>query len=761
MHDKIIKSFLKFSHTAFLTILASAAAYAQLIPSGAVLRQKKEVSLTAREVAFIQEHPVLTVVADPNWPPFEYIDFSSAVPSYAGINIEILRLAMAKMGIELNFISTKNYTESKQIFNQGRADIIAGFTENLLATENVMNTESVYEFSLVLASSTGEMPPKGSVIGMPICETLRQEAVASHFPQEDYTILMYDFPALAVRAFRQGKIKYLIVGPYEIQDFRNLSVFTTFDLQIPYWQQYGVNARLGDEALSVINKALGSITPQELDLVVYRALSDRRFFLRERDLYRKTQKNAVVFVVISLSVILFLAVTIIFLFLRKKRRLIGEDELTGLPTLAQFKKDVRRVLKTAKSEEYMFISLDIDNFKIINNGYGYTKGNMLLMEQGQYFKRICGKNGDMALRFFADNFIIFTKNPGSIAIVEDKVCELTEICDSVKKILPEHCTLTFSSGVYYIDDPHGDITLMLDKANIARKGGKNAFITRRTIEYTKEMDEENNWNREIVLTMENALKDRQFQVFYQPKFSLSNSKIIGAEALIRWNHPQKGLLAPDKFVPLFESNGFIQKIDIYVFEEVCRFLSEWNKMGPGGTCPSPLTISFNLSRYHLYNPNLISELKGIFNNYNVYPSHVEVELTETIMFDNPNKLVNVMNEIKKAGFSISVDDFGSGYSSLNLLKDMPADVLKLDKEFLSKTNDDAKENIIISSVIEMAKKLKMTTVAEGIESQKQSDLLRNMGCDVAQGFYYAHPMPEEDFLSTLRQHFGLDQDQEQ
>ena len=163
----------------------------------------------------------------------------------------------------------------------------------------------------------------------------------------------------------------------------------------------------------------------------------------------------------------------------------------------------------------------------------------------------------------------------------------------------------------------------------------------------------------------------------------------------------------------------------------------------------PLTISFNLSRYHLYNPNLIKELKDIASKYDIGENRIEVELTESIMFDNQKKLIKVMNEIKKAGFLISVDDFGSGYSSLNLLKSMPADVIKLDKDFLSNAPENQKENIIIQSVIEMAKKLKIKTVAEGVETKLQSDMLKSIGCDIAQGFFYAKPMKESDFLDLL------------
>ena len=164
---------------------------------------------------------------------------------------------------------------------------------------------------------------------------------------------------------------------------------------------------------------------------------------------------------------------------------------------------------------------------------------------------------------------------------------------------------------------------------------------------------------------------------------------------------------------------------------------------------TPLTISFNLSRCHLYNPNLIRELRDIAAQYDIGENKIEVELTESIMFDNHQRLIKVMKEIKNAGFSISVDDFGSGYSSLNLLKSMPADVIKLDKEFLSVTPENQKENIIISSVIEMAKKLKIKTVAEGVETKDQCEMLRKIGCDIAQGFYYAKPMHEKNFLLLL------------
>ncbi len=321
-------------------------------------------------------------------------------------------------------------------------------------------------------------------------------------------------------------------------------------------------------------------------------------------------------------------------------------------------------------------------------------------------------------------------------------------------MLPKQFELSFTTSVFYINDTSMPIENMINKANLAQKMKKDSYSGHHVIEYTKDMENENEWNRSITLSVNKAIENNEFEVYYQPKFRFNDEKIIGAEALIRWNNPEKGFLVPGKFIPLFEHNEFIEKIDTFVFSNVCKFLEDWNVSGKGKNCPRPITVSFNLSRYHLYNPNLISEMTKIAQNHNIGKNHIEVELTESIMFDNQKKLVKVMNDIKNAGFTVSLDDFGSGYSSLNLLKDVPADVIKLDKEFLSSVPVNAKGTIIITSVIEMAKKMKITTVAEGVETKVQSDMLKKIGCDIAQGFYYAKPMPLADFKALLLKNCG-------
>ena len=358
-------------------------------------------------------------------------------------------------------------------------------------------------------------------------------------------------------------------------------------------------------------------------------------------------------------------------------------------------------------------------------------------------------------RNYADNFFVLIR-ANFRPILEDYVLTATNIQPKLLNLLPEHYQLEFSAGVYVIDNLSEKIDTMLENANMARHVGKFGLNPNRITYFTKEMRHDSEHDKYVTLDMNRAFNEHEFEVFFQPKFNFQTGEVIGAEALIRWNHKTKGLLPPAQFVPLFEKNGFIQKIDMLVFERVCQFLDKYNKSGPDGSCPRPITISCNLSRYQLYNPTFASEYSKIFSKYQIEPSKIELELTESLMMDNKKRLLKAMNEIKKAGFDISVDDFGSGFSSLSLLKDIPASVIKLDKEFFANSanssggKDIKKDNIIVNSVIDMAKKLSMTTVAEGVEEEAQAQKLKEMGCDIAQGYFYAKPMSEADFERLLK-----------
>ncbi|MDL0334377.1 EAL domain-containing protein, partial [Clostridioides difficile] len=280
---------------------------------------------------------------------------------------------------------------------------------------------------------------------------------------------------------------------------------------------------------------------------------------------------------------------------------------------------------------------------------------------------------------------------------------------------------------------------IMDRANTARKtikgGHKNSFAF-----YDKEMHKKILKEKEIENSMVDALNNGEFIVYFQPKYSLSDYQIIGAEALVRWDNPQKGLIPPIEFIPVFERNGFIVNIDFYVFEEVCKKIREWMDEGQ-----KVVPISVNLSRMHFVNSNFIEKFKLIVDKYKIPTRLIELELTETAVLDNIEGLLDTMNNLKEKGFVISMDDFGTGYSSLNLLKELPVDILKLDRAFFTEKDESNNEKIVISNVIKMAKELKMKVISEGVETISQVEFLKQIGCDMVQGYLFSKPMPVKEF----------------
>jgi len=460
----------------------------------------------------------------------------------------------------------------------------------------------------------------------------------------------------------------------------------------------------------------------------------------------KAYKDPVVYIVIVFAALVcFYVLWSNRIHKRHLKDLAYEDELTGLSTQKKFKADAAYKIRHSAKGLYSMISIDINKFRYINEVFGSNIGNSVLIEFSNNIKAIAPEDS-LYCHHYVDNFSVLL--PATLPeVVEDTVKKMTDITKPLSMILPVHFEIEFNVGVYTIQNKHEPVEKMIEKANNARLIGKKSIDPKRITFFNDSMMTSTESEKDITFDMNRAFDNNEFEVYYQPKFHFDDATIAGAEALIRWNHKTKGLISPGSFIPLFEKNGFISKIDTLVFERVCQFLDKWNK-AVENKLSKPLIISCNLSRAQLYNPDIVKKYAQIASNYTLKPEQIEIELTESLMMDNKERLLKIMNEIKEAGFGISVDDFGSGFSSLSLLKDIPANVIKLDKEFLAK--DSKKEHIIISSVINMAKDLNMKTVAEGVEDKEQSDFLKEMGCDIAQGFFYAKPMPEGDFETLLK-----------
>lgn len=418
------------------------------------------------------------------------------------------------------------------------------------------------------------------------------------------------------------------------------------------------------------------------------------------------------------------------------------DTLTGIPTEYKFKLDAQNMLRRNPGISYAVISMDFKHFKALNDTLGYQQGDEMLKEFVRFMVlRLIPQQ--LFARVSADNFISLCPMDS----IEDLLAHMNRISDTFcaeQRKRNVSFKVELVSGIYVIRDHSMDISLAVDYADIARKSAKEKGISQCQV-FDDGMENQIRKEHEILNNMEKALRKREFQIFLQPKIDLRTSRLAGAEALTRWRQPDGRMIPPNDFIPLFERNGFIIKMDFYVYEEVCKLMRFWMD------CDYQVVpISMNVSRVQLNFPGFTKKVTDLVDRYEIPHELIEFELTESVFLDHTDSAIQVMNTLRENGFGISIDDFGAGYSSLNLLKDMTTDVLKLDKEFFRKGEMKKEEKIIVSSIIGMAKQLNMKVLSEGVETTSQMEFLKQIECDLAQGYLYAKPLPVMAFEEILR-----------
>jgi len=419
------------------------------------------------------------------------------------------------------------------------------------------------------------------------------------------------------------------------------------------------------------------------------------------------------------------------------------DALTGLSNRNKFFTDTENLIGSYPDSVFALVRFDIDRFHLLNSFWGEEEGDRFLKLIADYMRRIAKEIMPCTYgRINADVFCMCVPfDDAGITEYVDNACNVLEAYNKNYLIEPFF-------GVYVIRNKELDIQTMYEYATLAAKECKGKYMA--TLYYYKpELSERVQHEQEIVNEMQAALDQEQFVVYFQPKYNLKDEQPYGAEALIRWQHPTKGLIYPGTFIPVFENNGFIGKVDYYMWDKVCQWL---RKRIDQGYDPTP--VSVNVSRVNMYNPNLVNLLIGLVNKYDIPAALLNLELTETAYMDNPGIMEKTVLELQDAGFIIMMDDFGSGYSSLNTLKNIPVDVLKIDIKFLSQDTDSVRSECILASVIRMAGWLEIPVVMEGVETVQQVDFLRSIGCGYVQGFYFARPMPVEEYEKLIS---GVDQ----
>ncbi|WP_219708442.1 bifunctional diguanylate cyclase/phosphodiesterase [Clostridioides difficile] len=452
--------------------------------------------------------------------------------------------------------------------------------------------------------------------------------------------------------------------------------------------------------------------------------------------------NRAVYAVLSI-VLIFVAIIFYIIYIKKSNEkeilsLAYEDKVTYIGNQNKFYRECSKYLLDKPSLNYIIVYFDINNFKMINDTFGYEFGDNLLITIAKALKEELTE-GEVYARLSSDYFAIFCdyKN-GRNKIIR----KLDNIRSNIESNLSIVFEISLCVGIYFVEEGEVDIQKAVNKANMARSVAKGKNINYAI--YNEDVRNKLSEESMILDDIKIALVKNQFEVYYQPKFSLVTGEMIGSEALIRWNHPEPGFISPAVFIPIAEKSKLILKIGRFVFERVCNDLYEWKKQGK-----KIVPVSVNLSRVELYQPDIVKFINKTIKMYNLSSDFIEIEITETVAINELNILKNVLNELRTYGFSISMDDFGTGYSSISCLRDMPIDILKLDKSFLGGIEHDERSRNIAKSIVSLAKSLDLVVIIEGVESKEQAELMKQFGCDLVQGFYFARPMPAKNFLDLL------------
>lgn len=418
------------------------------------------------------------------------------------------------------------------------------------------------------------------------------------------------------------------------------------------------------------------------------------------------------------------------------------DSLTGGMSYTKFVFEAEKTLKDNPDENYALINLDINNFQYINDFFGDDEGDRALkFLWSAIYKRLEEK--ELCSRIFDDHFVALITYENTKSL--DNAC--ADFFNSLKLYSPAGgiYNMTVSVGIYLVDDRDMNINSMLNRARTTQKHLKGQSSQSQYAIYSSKQRDDIMMQKTIENGFDDAIKNKEFKVYFQPKFNINANKFDGAEALVRWQKPDGTIISPGMFIPLFEKNGDIIKLDKYVLEETCAKIRKWLDLGYD---VSP--ISVNVSLLQLLDENFVEDHIKTVEKYGIPLNLIEIEFTESILAENESLLISLTKQCKKHGIKVLLDDFGSGYSSLNMLNLLPCDIVKLDKRFVDKLETDDKSKAIVSSAISLAHTLQMSVTAEGVETKNQYDLLKEMHCDKIQGFYCAKPMPEDDYENLIK-----------
>lgn len=417
---------------------------------------------------------------------------------------------------------------------------------------------------------------------------------------------------------------------------------------------------------------------------------------------------------------------------------MAKDKLTNLYYFDDFKELAQKKIED-KSQNFILASCNISNFKYINNMYGYEKGDQLLEQMGRFF---CDNNPNYVLgcRIHSDRFLIL----GQVNNRDEE--HLKKILERMADEFTEKMSLFFplasihlNTGAYILKDSDTNISEIVDKTEIARKSAKDNYLTS-VVFYDDVLEERAKAEREMIPLFERALKEERIAVFLQPKVAIASGELVGAEALVRLIDDDGKVVQPSAFIPILERTGMISKLDYYMVQKVCDIISDWIFRGI-----EPIRVSVNLSRLDFKEDGIWDSMLGLMGEYDVPRKYIEFEVTETIFYDDVKFIIDKIKQLRSQGYKVSMDDFGSGYSSLNTVGLMPIDIIKFDRGFVQNSINTQKGLEIMSGLVNIFSKLQMEVICEGVETKEEEKIIEACGCEYVQGYLHDRPLKASEF----------------
>lgn len=695
--------------------------------------------LTRAEFDYIESAEPLNVAYIDNWPPLE--DTDDETGAFIGVHAEVLSLVSELSGLQFNYIPMKSRIAIHEALNGQSLPIIASIPDTAKeADDDHLRLTQPYLSVPVVMIARSVHPNEEITVAMPRTAYL-YHMIAEEFP--DYTIVDYTSSNDCVAAVRSGKATATFLSEYMARDYMQASRNSTLsatpmnDLVLNYC--IGVSPDADPQLVSILNKALSCVN----DDVVQEYLIANTLQFRPQNLFDLLMRNPALWAALVVASIVVLSLLMVINTINKSRhakelyRIVNVDALTGAPSAYCFHQEAEKLLRTVGDTPYVFLYMNIRKFKDINSLYGYSFGDDVLRCLNSTLHAACHEN-ECYGRIYADRFELLLRYTNEATLFKrfDQLNQqVADTCHSQHGL----ANLRLVGGAALVEEGDKDIHAVIDRANYACQQAM-ADSTHDLVMFSNALAYKISLQRTMEKDMVGALENGEFLVYYQPKINSNSSLPVGAETLIRWQHSSMGVLPPAEFISLFEKNAFILKTDLYVFEQVCIYQADRQRRS------KPLyPISCNFSRLHLASPAFVDTLKELADRYGVAHSLMEVEITETVAMEDIERAQSMLLQLSEAGFSISIDDFGSGYSSLGLFSELNFDIVKIDRSLTTDATASPNRAILLAGLVNILCAMNKLVVCEGVESKAQVDHLRTMGCQIIQGYYYSRPLPEKDF----------------